>query len=257
MSQRHSGNRARLEAIMVGRLTVTTLDEPSHVYAMHGGEKVAQWKCLVRRNNLFGAWEAVEWSWLPPGGASGEHLHNRTEQIDYIVSGSGVMTIDGRDHPVGPGDVILTGLGTSHGLRNVGDSELIWLVSEVAGPVARGVPADDAAAAGDGSNAAVLDLRAIGAIDAQVLLRGPLQGARLVRLQASQTETLVSGTQEHVLFTLDGDGQAVTNSAAFPLRHGVAVGVPLGGSVTLEAGVTGLECYVVMVAVDANSRGAL
>jgi hypothetical protein len=31
--------------------------------------------------------------------------------------------------------VILTGLGTRHGVHNVGTRELIWLVTEVPGPV--------------------------------------------------------------------------------------------------------------------------
>jgi mannose-6-phosphate isomerase-like protein (cupin superfamily) len=116
------------------RLVITNLDEPSLVYGMHGGEKLAQWKVLARRNSLFGDWEAVEWSWLPPGGVSGEHLHTRTEELYFIVSGTGMMAIDGQGYPVSAGDLILTGLGTQHGLRNVGARELVWLVIEVMAP---------------------------------------------------------------------------------------------------------------------------
>ncbi|MGH8907574.1 MAG: cupin domain-containing protein [Egibacteraceae bacterium] len=115
-------------------LIVTNLDDPSLVYGMHYGESLARWKVLVRRNILFGSWEAVEWSWLPPGGASGEHVHSRTEELYFILSGSGVMTIDGQTYQVGAGDLILTRLGTRHGLRNPGTDGLSWLVIEVAGP---------------------------------------------------------------------------------------------------------------------------
>ena len=236
---------------MADRLVVTTLDEPSLVYGMHGGEKIAQWKCLVRRNNLFGPWEAVEWAWLPPGGASGEHLHNRTEQLDYVVTGSGVLTIDGEEHPVGPGDVILTGLGVRHGLRNVGNSELIWLVTEIPGPVRAGEPAQL-----DGGKAEIVKLREVGEVDARKVLAGPLRGARLSRLGPGAAETLVADGQEHVFFTLDGTGKAVTNSATVPLRHGVSVGLPLHGAVTIEAGPDGLECVVVSLAVDPGAGGA-
>jgi uncharacterized protein YjlB len=115
-------------------VVITDLDEPSVVYGVHGTQGVSQWKCFARRNDLFGPWEAVEWARLPPGGISGEHVHSRTEELYFIVSGAGMMLIDGRECPVGPGDLILTGLGTRHGLRNVGTAELTWLVIEVMGP---------------------------------------------------------------------------------------------------------------------------
>lgn len=242
---------------MVDRLVITSLDEPSLVYGMHGGEKIAQWKCLVRRNNLFGPWEAVEWAWLPPGGASGEHLHNRTEQIDYIVSGSGVMTIDGQEHLVTAGDVILTGLGTHHGLRNAGESDLVWIVTEVPGPVMTSAspgPGWDMGASG--GNAEIVKIHELGEIDAQKVLSGPLRSARLIRLAPAETETLVADTQEHVLFTLNGTGRVVTNSAAVPLEHGVSVGVPFRSSLTLEAGHEVLECFAVSLAVPSNPGGA-
>jgi hypothetical protein len=253
--------------MMVYRLVVTTLDEPSMVYEMHGGEKIAQWKCLARRNNLFGPWEAVECSWLPPGGASGEHLHSRTEQFDYIVSGSGVMTINGQDHPVTAGDLITTCLGTRHGIRNVGTSDLVWLVIEVSGPgMASTSPPRNVG--GDGVRAEVIKLRAVRDVDALEYLAGPLRRARLVRLSAAETETLVADDQEHVLFILSGIGTAMTNSVTnsvtnsapnstpVPLRKGVSVGVPFSGNVTLKAGADGLEFFVVSLAVTANSGGA-
>lgn len=119
---------------MAERAVIADLDEPSVVYGVHGTEGESQWKCFARRNDLFGSWEAIEWAGLPPGGISGEHLHSRTEELYFIVSGTGVMLIDGQEHPVEGGDLILTTLGTRHGLHNVGDDELTWLVIEVLGP---------------------------------------------------------------------------------------------------------------------------
>ncbi|MGW5052710.1 cupin domain-containing protein [Actinokineospora sp. NPDC004072] len=229
---------------MADRLVVTTLDEPSEVYQMHGGEKVARWKCLARRNNLFGAWEAVECSWLPPGGASGEHLHSRTEQFDYIVSGSGVMTINGVDHPVGPGDLVTTCLGTRHGIRNTGAADLVWLVIEVSGPgMACGSPERAGAV-----RAAVVPLREVRDLDAAGYLAGPLRRARLVRLRPADAEVLVADGQEHVLFALAGTGTAATATRTVPLRHGVSVAVPLGEGVTVTSGPRGLEFFVVSLA---------
>lgn len=120
--------------ISTKKVVIADLDKPSTVYGVHGTEGVSRWKCLARRGDLFGPWEAVEWAWLPPGGISGEHVHSRTEELYFIVSGTGMMIIDGQEYPVTVGDLILTTLGTRHGLHNVGEQELSWLVIEVVGP---------------------------------------------------------------------------------------------------------------------------
>lgn len=119
---------------MVAKVVISDLNERSVVHGVHGTEGVSQWKCFARRNDLFGSWEAVEWAGIPPGGISGEHVHSRTEELYFIVSGTGIISLDGKEHPVKAGDVILSGLGTRHGLRNVGPNELHWLVIEVVGP---------------------------------------------------------------------------------------------------------------------------
>jgi mannose-6-phosphate isomerase-like protein (cupin superfamily) len=115
-------------------IVVADLAEPSKVYGVHGSEGLSLWKCLARRAGLFGCWEAVEWAWIPAGGVSGEHLHTRTEEIYFILSGRGQITLDGRPYQVRTGDLILTSVGTRHGLRNTGTEGLGWLVIEVASP---------------------------------------------------------------------------------------------------------------------------
>ncbi|WP_158013531.1 hypothetical protein [Carbonactinospora thermoautotrophica] len=67
----------------------STIDTPSEVYGVHGAEGLTYWKCLARRDGLAGPWEAVEWASVPPGGVSGEHLHTRTEEVYFILSGRG------------------------------------------------------------------------------------------------------------------------------------------------------------------------
>lgn len=239
---------------MTERLVATTLDEPSEVHEMHGGERVARWKCLVRRNNMFGPWEAVECSFLPPGAASGVHLHSRTEQFDYVVSGRGVMTINGVEHRVGAGDLITTCLGTRHGIRNDGAEDLVWLVIEVSGPgMAAGVPERADATV----RSEVIDLREAGSFDAEGFLAGPLRRARLARLDPAQTESVSAAEgEEHVLFTLSGTGTAVAGSATVPLRYGVSLGLPLLGAVSIEGGPEGLEFFVVSLAAPDPAGGA-
>ena len=63
-----------------------------------------------------------------PGSAIGYHLQEEDE-IYYILSGRGVMTIDGTSFEVGPGAAILTRSGSSHGLKQTGSEDLVILIN--------------------------------------------------------------------------------------------------------------------------------
>jgi mannose-6-phosphate isomerase-like protein (cupin superfamily) len=65
---------------------------------------------------------------LKPG--SGIGYHEQTEdEIYYVLSGRGMMTIDGKAFEVGPGTAVLTRPGSSHGLKQVGDENLVILIN--------------------------------------------------------------------------------------------------------------------------------
>jgi mannose-6-phosphate isomerase-like protein (cupin superfamily) len=61
---------------------------------------------------------------LYAGSSIGPHPHSGDEEIYFVISGSGVMDVDGEERPVGPGSVVLTLSGSQHGLQNTGDQEL-------------------------------------------------------------------------------------------------------------------------------------
>ena len=63
-----------------------------------------------------------------PGSAIGYHLQ-REDEIYYVLSGRGVMTIDGKEFEVGPGDAVLTRPGSSHGLKQIGRDDLVILIN--------------------------------------------------------------------------------------------------------------------------------
>jgi mannose-6-phosphate isomerase-like protein (cupin superfamily) len=63
-----------------------------------------------------------------PGSAIGYH-EQKEDEIYYVLSGRGLMTIDGKDMEVGPGDAILTRPGSSHGLKQVGSEDLVILIN--------------------------------------------------------------------------------------------------------------------------------
>lgn len=68
---------------------------------------------------------------LPPGTSIGYHTHQETnEEMYVIIEGRGVMTVNGEEREVQPGDVLLNKPGWSHGLENRSDAVLKVLVYE-------------------------------------------------------------------------------------------------------------------------------
>ena len=65
---------------------------------------------------------------LHPGAAIGYHRQTEDE-IYYVLSGSGELTLNGVQSIVGPGTAILTRPGSSHGLRQVGSADLIIVIA--------------------------------------------------------------------------------------------------------------------------------
>ncbi len=65
---------------------------------------------------------------LKPGAAIGYHLQ-KEDEIYYVLSGRGLMTIDGKEFEVSPGSAILTRPGSSHGLKQSGNADLVLLIN--------------------------------------------------------------------------------------------------------------------------------
>ena len=65
---------------------------------------------------------------LPPDTSIGVHTHESGEEYYFIISGSGLMHLDGSDHEVRTGDLAAVYAGGSHGLINNSDEDLRILV---------------------------------------------------------------------------------------------------------------------------------
>lgn len=63
-----------------------------------------------------------------PGSAIGYHLQ-KEEEIYYIASGTGEMAMNGETFMVQAGDAILTLAGSSHGLKQTGNDDLIVIIN--------------------------------------------------------------------------------------------------------------------------------
>jgi len=65
---------------------------------------------------------------LHPGAGVGLHEQHEDE-VYYVLSGKGVMTVDGTDVDMTPGTAVLTRPGSSHALKQVGPEDLVVLIS--------------------------------------------------------------------------------------------------------------------------------
>jgi lysophospholipase L1-like esterase/mannose-6-phosphate isomerase-like protein (cupin superfamily) len=65
---------------------------------------------------------------LHAGAGIGLHQHDHDE-IYYVLSGRGRYVLDGELYDVGSGDVLLTRSGSTHSLQQVGDDDLVILIT--------------------------------------------------------------------------------------------------------------------------------
>ena len=64
---------------------------------------------------------------LHPGAAIGYHLQ-KEDEVYYVISGTGIMQMNGTEFPVKAGDGILTRPGSSHGLKQTGKDDLALII---------------------------------------------------------------------------------------------------------------------------------
>ena len=65
---------------------------------------------------------------LKPGSSIGYHLQ-KEDEIYYIESGTGIMKMNNDSFAVKTGDAILTRPGSSHGLQQTGNDELVVIIN--------------------------------------------------------------------------------------------------------------------------------
>jgi mannose-6-phosphate isomerase-like protein (cupin superfamily) len=65
---------------------------------------------------------------LHPGAGVGLHEQHEDE-VYYVLSGKGVMTVDDKPVDMTPGTAVLTRPGSSHSLKQVGNEDLVLLIA--------------------------------------------------------------------------------------------------------------------------------
>lgn len=69
---------------------------------------------------------------VPPGSAMGYHQHVGDYEIYYILEGEGEYNDNGTPVPAHPGDVFKCNDGEYHSIKNVGDSDVVFIALIVA-----------------------------------------------------------------------------------------------------------------------------
>lgn len=64
---------------------------------------------------------------LKSGASIGEHQHTGETEYYWILKGEGIVTESDGEHKVEAGDVVVTGGGASHAIRNDGREDLVFL----------------------------------------------------------------------------------------------------------------------------------
>jgi mannose-6-phosphate isomerase-like protein (cupin superfamily) len=70
---------------------------------------------------------------LKPGSGIGLH-EQKEDEIYYVLSGKGSMTLDGKTVEITPGTAVLTRTGSTHSLKQVGDEDLVIMINYEAVP---------------------------------------------------------------------------------------------------------------------------
>lgn len=64
---------------------------------------------------------------LRKGDSIGVHEHHNEVEYYYILSGRGIVSGPDGEEAADAGDVVITGWGASHAIRNDGDEDLVFL----------------------------------------------------------------------------------------------------------------------------------
>jgi mannose-6-phosphate isomerase-like protein (cupin superfamily) len=69
-----------------------------------------------------------------PGQAHALHAHAGMDKVYHVVEGNGFFLLEGREIPMGAGDLLVAPDGVPHGVRNPGPGRLLVLAMLAPGP---------------------------------------------------------------------------------------------------------------------------
>jgi mannose-6-phosphate isomerase-like protein (cupin superfamily) len=86
---------------------------------------------LIGENNSGSKNISIQFTDVELNGMQFVHSHEQ-EQCYYIISGTGLMTIDNQTEEVEEGDAVFIPSNSSHGIKNIGNNRLTYLTANQA-----------------------------------------------------------------------------------------------------------------------------
>jgi mannose-6-phosphate isomerase-like protein (cupin superfamily) len=106
-------------------------DAPYTVQSIHEGKGRGKNALVFDAADFDTPCKFIRYVEMEPYASIGNHPHGANEEVYVVLSGSGVMMVNGESQPVKTGDVILNKPGWQHGLENTSEEPLKLLVFEV------------------------------------------------------------------------------------------------------------------------------
>jgi mannose-6-phosphate isomerase-like protein (cupin superfamily) len=108
---------------------------------VHGGAGALGWKRLGTGNMMASAIDSYEIAEMPVGSRAGRHVHSRTEELFFVLSGRAAIGLGEETVEVGPGDTILTGFHGIQSVEAIGTEPYRMLILEALPPeIVAGLP---------------------------------------------------------------------------------------------------------------------
>lgn len=105
---------------IVARVDVRSLDAATPFVTADGSVI----RSLLDRTNAPVEKQSLAEATIAAGEATERHYHRESEELYYVLGGSGDMELEGERRRVGPGDAILIPPGAWHQLRADADAEV-------------------------------------------------------------------------------------------------------------------------------------
>lgn len=101
--------------------------EDKVIHNMRGGDGDALQHLILSDGDMAKHSRLFATMVLKEGCSIGEHQHNNETEYYYILSGTGIVTEADGEKEVKAGDVVITGNGESHAIRNSGKEDLVFI----------------------------------------------------------------------------------------------------------------------------------
>lgn len=97
----------------------------------HDGEGAIQFLDVIKDVDRKLFIKGIHDDIIPPGTSIGHHQHKYylvEEEWYFCLEGEGIMTLDGKDYPMKPGDISVCYANGFHGLKNTGSKNMRIIV---------------------------------------------------------------------------------------------------------------------------------